>query len=368
MSLYNNHLEKEFCKIEKKIKVLAIPIFIVICVLFLTPFPIKDPADFYKHIISSVIGIIFIWFEAQWIIIKIRKHLPNIKNKYRLTLQLCSTILIAVVAVYVLVILSDKYIYTTNCHYISSNDMKNLVITTILFTLLINTIYEGFYLFVKLTRNATETERYKKESIEAQYKNLTSRLNPHFLFNSLNTLVSIVEDEPQKAVLFIQELSKVYRYVLNSHNHTWVSMEQELRFTRSYIQLLKMRFENNLVIQLDHCENHSALCILPMTIQLLLENAVKHNEISNSHKLVVKLFCKDDHFVIHNVKQKRNILPSSTKTGLQNIKDRYIFLVNKQVIIEDEQETFTVKIPLIKISTIPQIDKKREDEGINYRG
>jgi LytS/YehU family sensor histidine kinase len=227
-------------------------------------------------------------------------------------------------------------------------ELKNLLLTVIILTFLINTIYEGFYLFNRLSETALETERYKKESIEAQYQNLTSRLNPHFLFNSLNTLTTVVEEDPKKAVNYIQELSVVYRYVLNSQKAQWSDLTAEIKFTQSYISLLKMRFEDNLIISLDICKEHQNYHILPMTIQLLMENAVKHNEISNTHPLEIKIFCEEDKLIVTNNKQKRNIMPSTTKVGLHNITERYKFLVNKEVVIEDKEESFTVKIPLVK--------------------
>jgi LytS/YehU family sensor histidine kinase len=225
---------------------------------------------------------------------------------------------------------------------------KNLYLTTIIFTFLINTIYESFYLFLRLTETAVETERYKKENAEAQYRNLTSRLNPHFLFNSLNTLTTVVEEDPEKAVKYIRELSIVYRYVLNSQKLTWADLTAEWKFTQSYIMLLKMRFEDNLKIELDICEHYNNYHILAMTLQLLIENAVKHNEISNSHPLFIRIFCENDNLVVSNNKQQRKIMPSTTKVGLHNISERYNFLVNKEVIIEDRIDSFTVRIPLIK--------------------
>jgi sensor histidine kinase YesM len=111
-----------------------------------------------------------------------------------------------------------------------------------------------------------------------------------------------------------------------------------------------MRFEENLKLSLDICEKHQLYFILPLTIQLLIENAVKHNEISTSHPLEVKIFCTDEYLIVTNNKQKRQIMPSSTKVGLQNIKERYRFLVNKEVIVEDKDATFTVKIPLVKLN------------------
>jgi two-component system LytT family sensor kinase len=348
----DKHFRLEFLKVERWIKFIGIPFFTVMSVLFLTSFSFNLSFNhFLIHLISSFLGVISIWFATRWISNFLRKNCIKFSFAYRLAIQIILSCIVAVIITLVLTKIGIKLFETTVEHSDTEFfDMKNLFLTVILMTFLINTIYEGFYLFLRLSENALETERYKKESIEAQYQNLTSRLNPHFLFNSLNTLATIVEEDSKKAVGYIQELSVVYRYVLNSQKNTWADMPTELKFTNSYIALLKMRFEENLRLTMDICEKHQTYYILPLTIQLLIENAVKHNEISSSHPLDLKIWCIDEFLIVTNNKQKRTIMPSSTKVGLSNISERYRFLVNKDVIIEDNDDTFTVKVPLIKIN------------------
>lgn len=344
------HLEMEFLKVEKRIKLIAIPFFTLISALFLTEYPFKSETHFWYHLISSFVGVLLIWFSNRAVINFIRRCFPKLEFGPRLSIQLVATALTSILLIYLLFFLDTRYLYAKSLHCEGYEfDLKNLLITTLLFSFLINTIYEGFYLFNKLSHIALETERYKKESIEAQYLNLTSRLNPHFLFNSMNTLSTLVEEDSKKAVEYIQELSVVYRYVLNTEKTTWTDLASEMRFTQSYINLLKMRFEKALDVNLDICDDHHAYFILPLTVQLLIENAVKHNEISELHPLDVSIYCYEDYLIVSNKKQKRNIIPSSTKVGLQNIKERYKFLANKDVFIDETEETFTVKIPLIKI-------------------
>jgi len=352
MLFCNKHFQVEFLKIEKLSKFIGIPIFTIMTTLFLTPFPfILTWQHTLFHIIFSFLGVLGIWFSVRFTIFYFRKHCPKWTFGIRITAQLIVTSIFAVIITWILN-RSGLHLFLLNtglCDVEENFDFKNLYLTAIIFTFLINTIYESFYLLLRLSETLVESERYKKESIEAQYQNLTSRLNPHFLFNSLNTLTTIVEENPQKAVEYIHELSIVYRYVLNSQKSTWTDLASEMKFTQSYITLLKMRFEENLRIDVGLCKDHLNSFILPLTIQLLIENAVKHNEISNSHPLDIKIFCEDDNLVVTNNKQIRNIMPSTTKIGLQNIRDRYGFLVNKEVIIEDLETTFTVKIPLVNM-------------------
>jgi two-component system LytT family sensor kinase len=358
MLFCNKHFEKEFLKVEKWSQYIGIPLFTIFSILFLTPYPfILEKQHFLFHMVFSFVGVVAIWYSIRFIIFFFRKYCNKLNFGLRLTLQLLVSSITTIFIIWGLDYFGTTYIINKLefCGDYDDFNTKNLYLITIIFTFLINTIYESFYLFLRLTETALEKERYKNESLEAQYQNLTSRLNPHFLFNSLNTLTTVVEEDPKKAVNYIRELSVVYRYVLNSQKLTWADLTAELKFTQSYILLLKMRFEDNLKITLDICEQFINYHILAMTVQLLIENAVKHNEISNSHPLEIKIFCEDEKLVVTNKKQKRNIMPSTTKVGLHNITERYRFLVNKEVIIEDKSDTFTVSIPLVKT-----IDEDRE--------
>lgn len=352
MNLYcDKQFEMEFLKIERLAKFIGIPFFTVISVLFLTAYPFNISAGhLFYHVIFSFLGIVGIWFSVRGISYFFKKRCSKLYFVFRLVFQIIISSIVSISIILALHFIGMRYFVNKPEYCPVDFDMKNLMLVAIILTFLIITIYESFYLFQRLSETAIETERYKKESIEAQYQNLTSRLNPHFLFNSLNTLTTIVEEDSKKAVGYIQELSVVYRYVLNSQKATWTDLPSELKFTNSYIALLKMRFEDNLRLSLDICEKHQTYCILPLTIQLLIENAVKHNEISSNHPLHLKIFCNDEFMVVTNNKQKRNIIPSSTKVGLHNISERYRFLVNKEVIVEDTDTNFTVKIPLVKIT------------------
>jgi two-component system, LytTR family, sensor kinase len=347
----DKHFRLEFLKVERWIKFIGIPFFTIMSTLFLSTYPFDySIKHLLYHLIFSFLGVISIWYCTRWISNFMRKSCSKFVFAYRLALQI---VLSCIAAVTITVFLHKMafLIFGDSPEFCDSAvmELKNLILTVILMTFLINTIYESFYLFHRLSETALESERYKKESIEAQYQNLTSRLNPHFLFNSLNTLTTIVEEDSKKAVAYIQELSVVYRYVLNSQKSTWTDLPSELKFTNSYITLLKMRFEENLLLTIDICEKYQTYYILPLTIQLLIENAVKHNEISSSHPLDLRIYCINEYLIVTNNKQKRTIMPSSTKVGLHNISERYRFLVNREVIIEDTENTFTVKVPLVKI-------------------
>ena len=193
-----------------------------------------------------------------------------------------------------------------------------------------------------------ETEKYKQESIQAQLENLKNQINPHFLFNNLSVLSSLVYKDQDKAVEFINQFSKVYRYLLDNKSRELVELQEELTFVRSYCFLLKIRFEDSL--QFDFAiENEAQLKLIPpLALQILIENAIKHNEVSEENPLFVRIVSNEHQLVIRNNKQLRKKVEISSKMGLNNIISRYKHFTNQSVEIQSSDDYFEVKIPLIQ--------------------
>ncbi|UCH13051.1 MAG: sensor histidine kinase [Bacteroidales bacterium] len=188
-------------------------------------------------------------------------------------------------------------------------------------------------------------ERLKRENIIAQYETLKNQVNPHFLFNSLNTISTLISKNLDVADMFIKQLSEVYRYVLEFKDKEVVDIKTELKFIDSYLYLQKIRFGDNLEIK--NRIKTGDFYIAPLTIQILVENAIKHNVISDDKPLKIELFSQESYIVIENNLQKKKIIESKEKIGLNNIRSRYEVLSDKPVIIEESDNKFTVKIPVI---------------------
>lgn len=202
--------------------------------------------------------------------------------------------------------------------------------------------------FFKHWKNSLiEIEKFRAESLQAQLQNLKNQINPHFLFNNMSVLSSLVHKDPDKAVEFINQLSKVYRYLLDNQNSELVTVEQELVFIRSYIFLLHIRFEENLNIQINIMKEDSSRLIPPMALQILIENAIKHNESSSEHPLSISIESDTENIIVTNNLQLRPQHESSSKTGLHNIRERYKFFTEKQVDVIQNPQSFIVKIPLL---------------------
>ena len=203
------------------------------------------------------------------------------------------------------------------------------------------------YIIRRQQQVSVENEQLQAENIRNQYEVLKNQLNPHMLFNSLNTLQSLVRENQNKAQDYIQELSRVLRYTLQSNDSQSVSLREEMDFASAYIFLLKMRFENNLQFDIQINKSFETYHLPPMAIQVLIENAVKHNEISNRKPLTIHISTDTEGFLaVSNTIQPKWTATPGTGIGLVNLAKRYRLLFKQDIQITEDKE-FTVRIPLI---------------------
>ncbi len=187
----------------------------------------------------------------------------------------------------------------------------------------------------------------EKENIRAQFEALKNQVNPHFLFNSLSILASLIPKDAGKALEFVNEFSKIYRYVLDIKDQTAIELGEELKFVKSFIYLQKIRFGNNLNlnIQIDPCR--MAGLILPLSVQMLIENAIKHNEISDIQPLAINITNNDKSLIIKNNLQPVIHDEFSSKTGLLNLKERYQFLSDLEPVFYIKKNEFIAELPFL---------------------
>lgn len=211
-------------------------------------------------------------------------------------------------------------------------------------------IYEMFYFYYRWHQASLETQQLKTQQIFTQLEVLKSQISPHFLFNSLNTLVTLISENQQTAIEFTQKLSEVYRYILQHKDKELVRLSTELEFIRSYVYLLQMRFSDNLQVDYSVDEEHYNKYVAPLTLQMLVENAIKHNVVSKTHPLHIEIYTENGTtLIVKNQLQQKNAQQNSTKTGLENIRKRYHYLTNKSIEVITTQTSFLVAIPLIRV-------------------
>jgi len=232
----------------------------------------------------------------------------------------------------------------------SENYWKNrngIHVIIFLITFFMITLHEGIYLFFRWKESLVTSERLEKENAIANYQSLINQVNPHFLFNSLGTLSSLIASNSENAIKYVDQLSRTYRYILDVGDRDIVLVKEELEFIDSFIYLLQIRFENNLKIDLLLTEETTNKRILPLSLQLLVENVIKHNEISDQNPITIHIIEELDYLVVINKIQPKNIESNSKPIGLTNLANRYRFFNRKEPLFINENGNFIAKIPFI---------------------
>ncbi|WP_294322441.1 2TM domain-containing protein [uncultured Chryseobacterium sp.] len=211
----------------------------------------------------------------------------------------------------------------------------------------------------KTSKKEVVEQKLIAKSANAQFESLKNQLDPHFLFNSLNVLSSLIDENPKQAQKFTASMSKIYRYVLEQKDKELVTVEDELEFAKTYCDLLKTRFEDSVDFVFDVKKDDYRRFVVPLSLQLLLENCIKHNFATSSKPLVIKIFSENDTLCIENNLQVREQIKESSGIGLANIVQRYALLTKKNVFIEKSEDYFKVKLPVLSsksntFSVIPE--------------
>lgn len=204
----------------------------------------------------------------------------------------------------------------------------------------------GYHFFVQWKQEKIVAAELEKEKAQVQYDNLKNQLNPHFLFNALSSLNSLIFENPQLASNFLQQLSKVYRYVLENKEKNAVSLQTEINFVSHYVKLLETRFGDGLKVIFEVSPEAREKTIVPVTLQILIENAAKHNTTSKDSPLLIRVKSEGDYVSVQNNVQKKSAIEISNKHGLENLKNLYRYISEKQVEVVETAESFAVKIPL----------------------
>ncbi|MBE7640138.1 histidine kinase [Salegentibacter sp. BLCTC] len=228
-----------------------------------------------------------------------------------------------------------------------TNERINNYLFPLLFTTIISLFFHLIYFYKALQEKKVKEQKIIAGAASAKFDALKNQLDPHFLFNSLNVLASLIDENPDQAQRFTTGLSKIYRYVLEQKNKELVSLEEELKFASTYMKLLKMRFENSIEFEIPEEISNEEAKVVPLSLQLLLENTIKHNIVSENRPLKIKIYEQDEFLIVENNYQKKEILSNRKGVGLQNIVNRYNEITQRKVLINQTEEIFRVKIPVL---------------------
>ena len=217
----------------------------------------------------------------------------------------------------------------------------------LLFTTIISLFFHLVYFYKSLQEKKVKQQKIIAGTASAKFDALKNQLDPHFLFNSLNVLASLIDENPDQAQKFTTALSKIYRYVLEQKDKELVSVKEELNFANTYMKLLKMRFENSIYFEIPEELSNEEAKVVPLSLQLLLENTIKHNIVSENKPLRIRIYESEGYLIVENNFQKKEVLSSRKGVGLQNIVNRYHEVTQRKVLIEQNEEIFRVKLPVL---------------------
>jgi two-component system LytT family sensor kinase len=234
-------------------------------------------------------------------------------------------------------------------YQIGEGDIKYAYLAGLTVNIVFESLWEVIYIIEKYKESASEKEIIEQMQLRQEFDNLKQKVNPHFLFNSFNTLSSLIAEDKNQAEKFLDELSKVYRYLLRNNESGMSTVEQELKFIQSYAQLLTTRHGEAFKLDVKVDPAYRDREIPSLTLQLLLENAVKHNVLSKQQPVKVDIFSTPDGYLVvnNNLNKKTRLVNESTGIGLVNIREKYRLLNRPDVRVEETPERFTVRIPLL---------------------
>ena len=285
--------------------------------------------------------------NAYFVTYMMNKYKQDLFKLNRLLVALLSSVFISLATIFILRFLIIVYGYNQDATSFLQNEKVVFYWMSLTISVVITAIFYTVYYIKSKQETKVKEQKVIAGTASAKFDALKNQLDPHFLFNSLNVLTSLIEENPDKAQQFTTSLSKVYRYVLEQKNKELVTVDEELKFAKTYMSLLKNRFEDSIVFEIPEKAQNPESKVVPLSLQLLLENAVKHNVVTSSKPLHIKIFETNGSLVVENNLQPKQILKKSSGVGLANIRQRYQLLTNRKVIINQKANSFAVALPML---------------------
>jgi hypothetical protein len=303
--------------------------------------------SFSFHLVSfllSFVAVYFIWSFLDLVDKMLTVYIPLSKSIWkRILVQIAITTLFMMVLRYFMITYLEAYIpFKLNTVFRFTAYLVDVIVIC-----LINLGYFTFHFFEEWKKTELHEKQLEKDFADMQFENLKNQLNPHFLFNSLTSLNSLIYENQELASQFLKQLSRVYRYLLEHKQSDLVSLQTEGVFIANYIALLKTRFNDALEIHLNLLDQDLEKKVVPVTLQVLLENAIKHNRLSPEQPLTIEIYTDGDYLIIANNKQLKLYVEASNKQGLTRLKQLYSYLSNREIMVYEDDVQFMIKVPLL---------------------
>lgn len=285
-----------------------------------------------------------VWVGCNWIHARLRTYFRVSSNPFLKIASVCGVCGLYGLSLSGLLVMLWFYFSQEIFHWNSFYKFSVLcTLAIVLFTL----VYEILFLSKERELDEKVVHQLDQERSKAELEALNNEMDPHFIFNSLNTLNHLIINNPQQAFSFNNKLAQVYKYFLINKNNKLISLRNELEFIDDYFFLLKIRHDNKLDLETELNGNANRIMLPPFALQILIENAIKHNEFSNDHPLQIRIGLNGRYLKITNNVRAKPYLVSSTGIGLKNLSSRYKLICNTDIVVEKNEKNFTVKLPLI---------------------
>ncbi len=293
----------------------------------------------------------FIWVMIRGVSDYLDKRIPFGTNaSRRIFVQICTSLLLFTPLFILFIVAARPYLPAFANHQF----IALAIVLAIVLIILLNLGLSAYYFFRQWQQSVeekaflqVEAVKMEKEKSLMQYHHLRNQVNPHFLFNTLSSLDGLIQTDPDLASEFVKHLSKVYRYVLEHKENEVVSLETEINFIQHYISLLRIRYNRALEVSVNITAQAKEKGIVMVTLQMLIDNAIKHNAMQAEHPLKIRIWDEGDYLHIDNTKLIRKQIESSNKQGLQQLKELYTYLTDKPVLINNRENTFEINLPML---------------------
>ena len=360
----------KFIKDFPKAFMISISVFLVLIVIELI---LGDKLKFDQHLFVRFLytmlygvslyyanGIVFDYIDTYF---KDNRFAPK-----RIIIGFLASFFVSIFVIFLLRIFEDVIIENQTFEVFLSNEKPANYLFAIIITFVITLALHTFHFYKAYQENRVKEQKIIAGTANAKFESLKNQIDPHFLFNSLNVLSSLIEENPDNAQKFTTSLSKIYRYVLEQKDKELVTVQEELAFAKTYMNLLKMRFENSITFDLPENFDNPEAKVVPLSLQLLLENTIKHNVVSEKKPLHIKIVVKNNCLVVENNLQKKEVLSDRKGVGLQNIISRYAILTQRKVLIDATDTFFAVHLPILtKQVTVMEVNSLKNENTAYYR-
>lgn len=332
---------------DKWMRILGVPLLALVGQWAMYGYTNVPYPDDWRIPFFFVLGSVLVWETNRWGIIFSRRRYPEQTQSWQRVLYQLSWFIVFAS----LIRITQTWFYqqiglwhSTELFEFKPYFFNTLV--SVVGTVQIAAVYEGIYLYQRWRITYEEAEELKKVNLQSQLDSLKTQINPHFLFNNLNSLSSLITSDAQQAEQFLDELSSVYRYLLRQDERSLCPLSEEIQFIQSYFYLLKTRFGDGIFMKIEVDERLMAYLIAPLTLQILFENAIRHNIISIDQPLTIRVYAEQANLYVENNRQARKNATASNQTGLQDRIATYKLLDQPSVTVYQDEAKFRVGVPL----------------------